>query len=435
MRRDSSMHQCAVVLALLWGAVALAPLCIEAQVPASGPLAVDELVVRGLAENPELRAARTEGEAAKGRLRQAGFRPNPMLDLSGTQNVTGPDNMQMIGLSWPLDLGGRKDARVSVAEQELVVKQAQVADRARRLAADIQLKAGEVLAAARNLKVTGDLIAENRKTQKLIGRRVAEGAAPALDEQLLLVEITRLEAQRAGQAGRLESLRFQLMPLIGASPGAPLEISETIERAFGLPERAQAVTRALEQRPDLRMAQLEERLAAARVDKERAEGRYDASLFAQYQRQDTGFDLMGMDAAGRSRPIQDVFHMVTFGVSILLPIRQQNQGNIAAARADLEGAQRRREAADLVVRQEVASAYAQYDGAERAGDIYARQVLSTARRNFGIVRQSYELGRGSLLDVIAEQRRLIELEMGYTDVLKQRWDAAVDVRRAVGSVP
>jgi len=428
------MHQCAVVLALLLGAVALAPPWIEAQVPASGPLTVDELVVRGLAENPELRAARTEVEAAKGRLRQAGFRPNPMLDLSGTQNVAGPDNMQMIGLSWPLDLGGRKDARVSVAEQELVVKQAQVADRARRLAADIRMKAGEVLAAARNLKVTEDLIAENRKTQKLIARRVAEGAAPALDEQLLLVEITRLEAQRAGQAGRFESLRFQLMPLIGASPSAPLEISETIERAFGLPERAQAVTRALEQRPDLRMAQLEERLAAARVDKERAEGRYDASLFAQYQRQDTGFDLMGMDAAGRSRPIQDVFHMVTFGVSILLPIRQQNQGNIAAARADLEGAQRRREAADLVVRQEVASAYAQYDGAERAGDIYAKQVLSTARRNFGVVRQSYELGRGSLLDVIAEQRRLIELEMGYTDVLKQRWDAAVDVQRAVGSV-
>ncbi len=224
------------------------------------------------------------------------------------------------------------------------------------------------------------------------------------------------------------------MPLIGVSPGAPLEISETIERAFGLPERAQAVTRALEQRPDLRMAQLEERLAAARVDKERAEGRYDASLFAQYQRQDTGFDLMGVDSAGRSRPIQDVFHMVTFGVSILLPVRQQNQGNIAAARADLEGAQRRREAADLVVRQEVASAYAQYDGAERAAGIYSRQVMSTARRNFGVVRQSYELGRGSLLDVIAEQRRLIELEMGYTDVLKQRWDAAVDVQRAVGSV-
>lgn len=433
MRRQASMRQHAVVLALLWGAAALAPPGLEAQAPASGPLTVDELVVRGLADNPDLRAARTEVEAAKGRQRQAGFRPNPTLDLSGTQNVAGPDNMQMIGVSLPLDLGGRKDARVSVAERELTVKQAQVGDRERRLAADIRMKAGEVLAAARNLKITDDLIAANQETQKLIARRVAEGAAPALDEQLVLVEITRLEAQRAGQGGRLESLRLQLLPLVGLIPSAPVEVAGSVEEAIGVPERADAVARAVEERPDLRMARLEESLAGARVEKERAEGRYDASLFAQYQRQDTGFDLMGMDAAGRFKPIQDVFHMVTFGVSIVLPVRQQNQGNIAAARADLEGAQRRREATDLVVRQEVASAYAQYDGAARAAAIYARQVLNTARRNFDVVRKSYDLGRVSLLDVIAEQRRLIELEMGYTDVLKQRWDAAVDVQRAVGS--
>jgi cobalt-zinc-cadmium efflux system outer membrane protein len=356
-----------------------------------------------------------------------------MLELSGTQNVTGPDNMQMIGFSWPLDLGGRRDARVSVAERELAVKQTQVVDRERRLAADIRVKAGEVLAAARNLKVIDDLIAANRETQRLISQRVAEGAAPALDEQLLLVEITRLEAQRAGQVGRLESLRLQLLPLIGLSPALPVGVADIIERAMAVPPQDGAITRALERRPDLRMARLEERLGEARVDKERAEGRYDASLFTQYQRQDTGFDLMGTDTSGRSRPIQDVFHMVTFGLSITLPVRNRNQGNVTAARAELEGAQRRREATDLMVRQEVASAYAQHEAAARAADIYGRQVLATARRNLDVIRQSYQLGRGSLLDVIAEQRRLIELEVGYTDVLKQRWDAAVDVQRALGA--
>jgi len=55
-----------------------------------------------------------------------------------------------------------------------------------------------------------------------------------------------------------------------------------------------------------------------------------------------------------------------------------------------------------------------------------------ARRNLDVVRQSYELGRGSLLDVIAEQRRFIDVETGYTDVLKQVYDAAVEVERAVG---
>ncbi len=427
------MRRHAIVLAVLLGTAVGVPPGTSAQPPAPGPLTLDELVERGLVENPELRAARTEIEAAKGRLRQAGLRPNPMLELSGTQNVTGPDNMQMIGFSWPLDLGGRKDARVSVAERELAVKQAQVADRERRLAADIRVKAGEVLAAARNLTVIDDLIAANREIQRLISQRVAEGAAPALDEQLLLVEIVRLEAQRAGQVGRLESLRLQLMPLVGLSPASPFTVADSIERAIAVPPQDDTLTRALERRPDLRMARLEESLGEARVDKERAEGRFDASLFTQYQRQNTGFDLMGTDAAGRSRPIQDVFHMVTFGVSVTLPVRNRNQGNVTAARAELEGAQRRREATDLMVRQEVASAYAQHEAAARAEDIYGRQVLGTARRNLDIIRQSYQLGRGSLLDVIAEQRRLIELEIGYTDVLKQRWDAAVDVQRALGA--
>ncbi len=421
------------LLAIVAVVGAVGPRVSEAQAPV-GPLTTDDLVARALTDNPELRAARTAIEAAKGRVRQAGLRPNPMLDVSGTQNVTGTDNMQMIGLSWPLDLGGRKDARVAVAARELAVKEADVADRERRLAGEIRAKAGAVLAAARDLHVTDDLLAANREVEKLIRQRVAEGATPALDARLVRVEITRLEAQRAGQGGRLESYRLQLMPLIGLAAPAPLEIAESLERAFSLPEAAVAVDLALAQRPDLRMGQLEEHVAAARVEKERAEGRFDASLFGQYQRQDTGFELMGFDSAGRLKPVQDVFHMVTVGVSITLPVRNRNQGNIAAAKAELDGAQLRRQAIDLMVRQEVAAALAQYEAVDRAKEIYAGQVLDTARRNLGIIRQSYTLGRGSLLDVIAEERRLIELEMGYTDVLRQRWDAAVDVLRAIGRV-
>ena len=55
-----------------------------------------------------------------------------------------------------------------------------------------------------------------------------------------------------------------------------------------------------------------------------------------------------------------------------------------------------------------------------------------ARANLDVVRQSYGLGRGTLLDVIAEQRRYIEVENGYTDVLRQAWDASVEVERAIG---
>jgi cobalt-zinc-cadmium efflux system outer membrane protein len=406
-----------------------------AQAPPTA-LSVDELVARALAQNPDLRAARTEVDAAKGRLLQAGFRPNPMLDLSVSRNVIPAmnDNSQSIGVTWPLDLAGRRGARIGVAARELAVKEANVQDRERRLASEIRMKAGELFAAQRDLRVTDDLMAATRESLRLIRERVREGATPPLEENLMTVEITRLEAQRATRGGRVDVLRFQLAPLVGIAPSPPLEASGDIEVAPSIPDQDRALRDALEQRADLRMAALEVELAKARVERERAEGRYDASLMARYQREETGFDLMGMNGDGRFRPIQDVFHMLMFGVSITLPVRHQNQGNIATALAESEGAQRRREAMELMVRQEIVSAYAGYDAASRAAELYRSQVLETARRNFGVVRQSYELGRVTLLDAVAEQRRLIELEMGYTEVLKQRWDTVVEIQRARGVV-
>src|SRR2546430_13267590 len=56
--------------------------------------------------------------------------PNPVLELGG-QKALSPDNNVTIGLTVPLDLNGRKEGRVAVAERELQMKRAQVRDRER----------------------------------------------------------------------------------------------------------------------------------------------------------------------------------------------------------------------------------------------------------------------------------------------------------------
>src|SRR3989441_485025 len=133
----------------------------HAQPAVARDVTVDELVARAVAENPDIRAAQADVEAARGRLLQAGLRPNPMLELGG-QKALSPDNNLMVGLTVPLDLNGRKEGRVGVAERELQMKQAQVRDRERRLAADVRTKAGELLSARRSLPVTDDLLPVNR---------------------------------------------------------------------------------------------------------------------------------------------------------------------------------------------------------------------------------------------------------------------------------
>jgi cobalt-zinc-cadmium efflux system outer membrane protein len=400
----------------------------------SGVFTVDELVARALTHNLELLAVRAEVEAAQGRLQQAGLRPNPMLDLGVQQSVSGPDNNLMVNVTLPLDLGGRKAGRVGVAERGLELKRAQVSEQERQLRADVRLKAGELLAAQRQLRFTEELLRVNQTALELIRQRVARGAVPPLEERLLLVEVHRLDASRQILESQVVVLGLQLKTLVGLEPEALLSLHGELQPAPLQLDLQEGLVRALATRPDLVIAQADVAMAEASILKEKAEGRWDASVNVGYMRQNFGYDLRGLTASGQTQPIQDIFHYVGGGVTIQLPLRNRNQGHIAAALADTTAAARRLEFVTLLVRQEVTAAFTHYAATQRALEIYAHSVREVARQNLEVVRQAYELGRTSLLDLIAEQRRYIDIETGYTTALQQAYDAVVDIERAVGTL-
>src|SRR3989442_4042471 len=129
------------------GWLALAPAAVWAQPPAGSlVLTVEEVVVRALAENPDLRAARTDVDAALGRLQQASLRPNPMLELGG-QKALSPDNNLTVGVSLPLDLNGRKEGRVGAAEAGTPTRRPPGTDRVRQVRAVEPLQCPERLSA------------------------------------------------------------------------------------------------------------------------------------------------------------------------------------------------------------------------------------------------------------------------------------------------
>jgi cobalt-zinc-cadmium efflux system outer membrane protein len=399
--------------------------------PPAHELTVQELVTEALRSHPELQAARLEIDAAAARIQQAGLRPNPMLELGGQKALT-PDNTISVGVKLPLDLNGRKEGRVGVAEREHDVRRAQLAERERRLRAEIRMKAGEVLAARRNLATTGDLLATNQRALRVVRDRVREGAAPTIDENLQLVELNRLEASQTVLASRVEVLTLQLKTVAGFTADTPLQLRDELHATPIALDADAALRRAMDERPDVRLSRAEVATGSARVRKAQAEGRWDASVSVGYQRMETGFDLLGITERGGTRPIMDTFHYFGAGVSIVLPVRDRNQGNIAAAESETRAAERRQRFVELAVQQEVTSAFAQHAAARRAVELYEGGVRGVARRNLDVVRQSYELGRGSLLDVIGEQRRYLDIESGFTAVLKDAYDAEVEIERATG---
>jgi cobalt-zinc-cadmium efflux system outer membrane protein len=175
-----------------------------------------------------------------------------------------------------------------------------------------------------------------------------------------------------------------------------------------------------------------EQLAAAKLRQAETEARPDASISANYQRMDSSFNVNGLNALGQPRPIQGIFHFLAVGVSINLPVRNKNQGAIETAVAQVDEAKRRREYADLIVTREVAAALLARDKAQEGLRIFKDGVRGQASQNLDVVRKTYELGRTQLLDVIAEQRRFIDIEMGYTDALSRYYQAVVRVRTVTG---
>ena len=397
-------------------------------------MTADEAVKFALAHNAELEAARKEIDAARAMVKQARLRANPKLDLSVAQNVAGTDhNIDATGML-PLELGGRRSSRITVAERAVEVREHEFANNERLLAGQVRMKFGEALAQALKLSFTDQLVAANQQSFDLIAARVGEGATPPLEQNMTLVELNRLRSMRESVESKVEVAMLELRNLIGMPPEQPLRLRGDFDHLIDqLPPKGEATDRALRERPDLQTFRANESLAAAWIEQARAEGKLDASLIAGYEEMLSGFPVRGFDDAGRLQPVSGSFHYVKFGVSLDLPVRNKNQGAIEAAIAESAAAKSRREFAELTVRREVAAAYAQYDRAVKAEEIFRVGAREPARANLDVVRQTYELGAKTLIDYIGEQRRFIELENDFIDAQLAVSNARVEIQQASAS--
>lgn len=401
--------------------------------PAQGKTA-DELVALALENNGELAAARKEIEAARSLVKQSRLRPNPSVEFSRQEQIGGKDNDTMIAGNLPLELGGRRKTRINVAVAELNIREKEVANRERLLAAEVRAKFGAALAAALKLKLTEDLLETALQGFRLVQARVTEGRTPPLEENMTLVEVNRLRSMREIVAGKAEIAFLELRNLLGMKPEEPLRLRGDFKDLLApLPSVIEITEQALQTRPDLQGVRAIEILSQKQIEQARAAGRIDASVSAGYGRNNFSFPVNGITNTGQLRPVQDVFHSLKFGITLEIPVRNRNQGAIEAAVANSEAAAKRLEFAELTVRREVAAAFARYTSSARAMEIFRVGVRDQANANLDVVRQTYELGAKNLIEYLVEQRRFIELENEFIDAQLETYLARVEILRAANA--
>jgi len=428
---------------LLGLVLALAGLAQTALKPGVGPtlyldlqngMTADGAVALALENNGEIQALRKEVEASRAIVRQAGLRPNPKLDASGAKQINGADNNQMAEVMLPLELGGRRAARIVVAQKELEAREFELANQERLLAADVRVKFGEALAATKKLEVTEKTFAAGKQGYELVVARVTEGKISPLEQNIFLVEVNRLQSIRETAEGNVETAMFELRNMIGMRPEEPLRLRGDFDNLIATtPSISELTDNALRDRPDLQGARTVEQFAAAKIEQARSEGRLDASLKTGYQRMNSSFPVSGLDDHGVLRPVQDVFHFFTFGVEIDLPVRNRNQGAVEAAVFEQDAAKRRVEFGELTIRREVAAALAKYNRAARSLSIFQNGVRDQASANLQVIWQTYELGARSLLDYIAEERRFLDVENELVDAKFETYKANIEIMKAANA--
>jgi cobalt-zinc-cadmium efflux system outer membrane protein len=295
------------------------------------------------------------------------------------------------------------------------------------------MRFGQALAAIRDLRFVEQLLQVNRDFLRLMEDRAREGAVPSLDADETRVEANRIETLRIDYQAKAEVALLALKETVGVDPEEPIRLKGALELPPQDYDRKELLQLAMDHRPDLAFQRANEELASAELRSDRAKGKPDASVFGGYERPDSGFSQRAFDAAGNLAPIRQTFNHVVFGLDINLPVFNRNQGAVVADTAAIQAARNQVSAVDLNLRHEVAQNLIRFNGAQARVTAYRSGVRDQAAHNLDVVRQTYSYGRTTLLDVIAEQRRYIDIETGYTDILLDAYAARIALEKAVGT--
>ncbi len=329
---------------------------------------LNELVQGALDRNREVLAVRQRVNETQGLLRQAGMRPTPTLEVTGATGrplATVGEEEYSAGYFHPIELGGKRDKRIRVAELSLELARVELDERTRQLSFEIKTRAIDALTQREKAAALDRLVRLNEEAYKLTEARVKEGDAAALDAQLLLVEQNRTEVQRASLLGKLAGEVVEIRRLVGLSITDPLPLGER------LPEIAQpaSITNlqelALKQRPDLRIGRLLDEQGEAEVALAQAQSSPNVTVSARYISRSGQFDdQYGQRPDGSLTLLRDKDNIVMVGISIPLFSGNRNKGNIEAAVARASSIRLRRQHLDATIPLEVEAAYRRFNAAQ-----------------------------------------------------------------------
>jgi cobalt-zinc-cadmium efflux system outer membrane protein len=361
----------------------------------SATFTLSEALARAIADSPALAGYPYELRAAEARALQAGLRPNPELELeienlAGTGDQAGLDGAEAtLALSQVIEMGNKRQYRERVARIN-----SQVLERDYELARlDVLAEAATrflaVAQARHRLEFAEQMAKWTAEAVDVANARYKAGSASRAELSQARIEATQARLQVARTENHLETARLQLAALWGSSEAAFPPVAAELYELAEIPAFDQVRAR-LEASPELQRFVTLERLRQAEVSLAQARGRQDIEL---------GLGVKRLQATDEQA--------LVLGFSMPLGINDRNQGNVAAARADLERLAIERSAAQVRLFAELFGLYQQLEQARLTAATLREAALPEAKQALNELQEGYRSGRYSYLQLVEVRRQLL----------------------------
>jgi len=415
------MHR---LLAAVLAATACASVA-QAQEPPpaeAGPsLTLERALELAGAVSPSLEAASADMRAAEAGRRVAGLRPNPSVtveaeNVAGSGPYRGIDSMEATtSLTLPIELGGKRSARIAVANarSDRVAVQAAVAE------ADLRLWVvrayAEAAAAERRLVTARDQVRIATEALRAAQVRVQAGRASPIEVQRADVARVNAETALAREERAIEVARYSLSLIVRQPITGPLDAGW-----FGQVPAGYGPLHPIESAGTLALAAADADLAIA-----------DAGVrLARSQRVP---DLTVGAGARRFEQTNDT--AAIFSLSIPIPLFNNGEAALSQASAERQRAEAQRRVTVLDVDQAIARVQA--DAANAAANAAAASgpALAAAEEAARIARIGYREGKFGQLDLLDAERTLAQTRAAAVDALLSYHIAQAQLERLTARAP
>lgn len=364
-----------------------------AQTPA---MSLEQFETIALSNNPTLRGMAATTQKAAGFRTQVSLRANPSVGYQAMQLADEGTDQHVAFIEQEIVTGGKLALNRRVLNEAVQAQLHELETQRVRVLSDVRSKYYEALAAQQRIELIHVFQSVADKGFELAELRKAALEGSQID--VLQAKVQKNEIDLAYQQAQIafQAAWKELAALAGVADLSPGQLTGQLPQAEELLDWQSVSASILSSSPELQAAQSRVRQARALLDRHGVQAIPNLTMQLG----------AGVDSATDSG-------MINVQVGAPIPVFNQNQGNIAAARAEYCRALMDVERIENSIAARLAAVSQNYQSAAIAVKKYSQDILPNADESMGLAEIAYKAGETNFTQVLIARRTYFDTTLQF----------------------